>query len=148
MSDAGLPERAEGEGGETAGLPDQARPEALELMMASLRADAGDVGTFFQVLVSKLVEALGDRVAVERAGGLLHRDPSIKRVVVSLGDVQLEASRGAGSVSCLVRHAVRGVVLRSEEVGLDEWLVSLARGLAGEARRSAATRAALESLLT
>jgi hypothetical protein len=43
---------------------------------------------------------------------------------------------------------VRGVVLRSEEVEVDQWLAQLGRTLADEAERSAAARAALQALLS
>ncbi|HZD64464.1 MAG TPA: hypothetical protein VE152_00025, partial [Acidimicrobiales bacterium] len=67
---------------------------------------------------------------------------------VELGSQVLTVSRSKGRLSCHARRRVRGVVLRTEELDLDTWLGSLARGLADEARRSAATRTTLQSLLT
>lgn len=123
------------------------QPEALELMMASLRADAADLDTFFEVLVDKLAGSLGERVSVGRASGLFRRERRPSKVTVSAGERSLEAEMSKGRIVCLVRHQVRGVVLKSEEVTLDQWLGVLARALSEEAERSAATRAALESLL-
>jgi hypothetical protein len=120
----------------------------LEMVTASLRADASDTDTFFSVLGAKLSSALGERVAVKRGGGLLRRDNRVQEVSVALGDQTFEARRDRGRVACQVRHAVRGVVLRTEELGFDAWLMALARQLAEEAKRSEATRLALESLLT
>lgn len=120
----------------------------LEMVTASLRADASDTDTFFSVLGAKLSSALGERVALKRGGGLLRRDDRVQQVSVSLGDQTFAARRDKGRVVCQVQHAVRGVVLRTEEMTFDAWLVALARQLAEEAKRSEATRVALESLLT
>lgn len=120
----------------------------LEMVTASLRADASDTDTFFSVLGAKLSSALGERVALKRGGGLLRRSDQIQEVSVSLGDQTFAARREKGALVCQVRHAVRGVVLRTEELNFDAWLVALARQLAAEAKRSEATRVALESLLT
>jgi hypothetical protein len=122
----------------------------LELLTASLRADASDVDTFFEVFADKMTGALGNRVTVERGGGgLLRRGPtSVHRVLIGLGDRQLEATKDKDRVVCRVRHAVRGVVLRTEELAFDEWLLVLGKELAEEAKRSASTRAALQALLT
>jgi len=43
--------------------------------------------------------------------------------------------------------AVRGVVLKNEQLGLEEWIESLARAIAAEARLSERGRLALEQLL-
>ncbi|MBO0886503.1 MAG: hypothetical protein J2O38_03840 [Acidimicrobiales bacterium] len=120
----------------------------LEMVTASLRADASDTDTFFSVLGAKLSSALGERVALKRGGGLLRRSDKVEEVSVALGDQTFAARRDKGALVCQVRHAVRGVVLRTEELSFDAWLVALARQLAVEAKRSEATRVALESLLT
>jgi hypothetical protein len=120
----------------------------LEMVTASLRADASDTDTFFSVLGAKLSSALGERVALKRGGGFLRRDDRVQEVSGTLGDQTFAARRDKGALVCQVRHAVRGVVLRTEELNFDAWLVALARQLAVEARRSEATRVALESLLT
>lgn len=119
----------------------------VDVLSAALRADAADTDTFFQVLAAKLADALGERVRLERGGGRIRKDPRVKRVEVRLGDELLQAERDGGSVRCSVKREVRGIVLRTEQVALDQWLAALAAKLSEEAGRSAATRAALEGLL-
>lgn len=126
---------------------EQVDPLDLDLLTASLRADAGDNATFFEVLASKLADALGERLSVERDGGLLRRGRAVRSLSVDLDGSILTISRERGRLSCLARRSVRGVVLSTEELGFDEWLARLARGLAEEAKRSATTRAALQALL-
>ncbi len=123
-------------------------PTDLDLLTASLRADAPDNETFFEVLGTKLRSALGERVTLERGGGFLKRDNRVRSIVVDLGDMVLSATRDKGRITCQARRSVRGIVLKTEDLDLDGWLVRLAQLLAEEARRSAATRNALQSLLT
>lgn len=120
----------------------------LDLVAASLRADAADTDTFFEVLGAKLTDALGERVILEREGGMFRKDKKVKRIVVELGDMAFEATRGRGSIECDMRKRVRGIVLSSERLDLDSWLLRLATKLGEEANHSAAARAALANLLT
>ncbi|HZD67200.1 MAG TPA: hypothetical protein VE152_13975, partial [Acidimicrobiales bacterium] len=59
-------------------------PVDLDLLSASLRADASDTETFFEVLSKKLVAALGERVSLEREGGLFRRDHRVREISVEL----------------------------------------------------------------
>jgi hypothetical protein len=118
----------------------------FELLAASLRADAADLGSGLEVLARKLEGALPGRVRVER-GGLLRKGRAER----------LECDLGEGRYTLAIRHGrpdarratvVRGVTLKSEELGLDQWIEALARELAADADRSADARAALEKLLS
>ncbi|HUA95564.1 MAG TPA: hypothetical protein VMB82_08535, partial [Acidimicrobiales bacterium] len=64
----------------------------LDLLASSLQADGGDVRLLLKALVTRLSGALGDRLTVQRAGGLLRRSGEIRRVSVQLGDDTLDAS--------------------------------------------------------
>jgi len=120
----------------------------LDALTASLRADASDIGVFFQVLGGKLVDTMPGAVELEREGGLFKKDHPIKRIVVHAGDDLFEAELRHGAVMCRHAHAVRGITLRSEETGLDQWLRTLVGALAGQAQSSAQASAALRSLVT
>ena len=61
------------------GVPD------FDLLASSLRADARDIETFAEALATKLEAALGERVEVERKGGLLGRK-RVRLVCATLGD--------------------------------------------------------------
>ena len=117
----------------------------LDLLTASLRADAGDVDSFFTVLVAKLAEALPDRTEVERSGFMGRGDP--RRIELSLGDYVYEAERQRGAIECRRRSVVRGIALKTSTLELDEWLGELAVDLSAEAQRSDRARTALEGLL-
>jgi hypothetical protein len=117
----------------------------LDLVASALRADAGDVDAFFDVLVGKLEQVLPEQTEVER-GGLLGRGAP-KAVAVTLGDRVYEAQRERRRVACRRRTVVRGIALKSEDLDLDAWIDGLSSGLVDEAARSERSRIALQGLL-
>ena len=123
-------------------------PTELDLVSSALRADMGDVDTYFEVLSAKLADSLGPMVTVEREGGLFHKQHPARRITVDAGERRFVAERGRGRLHCTIADSVRGIVLRTREVGVDEWLDGLAHHLTDAARRSAGARSALDNLLT
>jgi hypothetical protein len=61
--------------------------------------------------------------------------------------VVLEATRKGGTIECMVNRPVRGIVVSSKPCALPEWIDSLSRALADEARHSAQTWKALHGML-
>ena len=117
----------------------------FDLLAASLRADGGDVDRFFSVLVTKLAEALPDQVEVQR-GGLFGRSAP-RGVAVTLGENRYEAERDGRRITCTRRTVVRGIALKSEALGVEDWISALSADLLAEAQRSERARAALDTLL-
>ncbi|MEO8897329.1 MAG: hypothetical protein ABI352_07050 [Candidatus Dormibacter sp.] len=120
----------------------------LDALAASLRADASDIGVFFQVLAAKLSDAMPGSVDLEREGGLLKKDHPVKRLRVHAGDDLFEAELRHGSVVARHAHAVRGITLRSEELDFQAWLRALLGALQKRAQSSTDASAALRSLVT
>src|SRR4051812_47595803 len=114
----------------------------FDLLAASLRADAGDVDAFFDVLVGKLADVLPDQVEVER-GGLLGRGAP-RAVAVTLGDRRYEAERERRAITCRRRTIVRGIALKSEDLDLGGWIDALSADLVDQAASSERARVALE----
>jgi hypothetical protein len=119
----------------------------LELAAASLRADGSDVRILVKVLADQLAEALGSRLEVKRAGGRFRKSDEIKSICISIGDDQFEAAVDGTSLQCSVGHSSGGIRIRSEKVGVDEWLARLLALLKAEAAHSQAVRQALESMV-
>lgn len=117
----------------------------FDLVAASLRADADDLRMFVEALGTKLEQAFPGRCRVRRAG-LLGKG-SVRRISVELGESRYELTHDDGAVSARRSSVVRGISLKSDELGLDEWIDSLAAQLVSEARRSERGRLALEKLL-
>ena len=123
------------------------RSDDLDLVAASLRADAGDLDAFVEALAVKLEGALPGQVVVERRGGLFGGGKRVRRIEVTLGDQRYEAEPDSGRVTCRRRSVVRGIALKTQELDLDAWIASLSRDLVEEADRTERGRQALARLL-
>jgi len=120
----------------------------FELVAASLRADAGDLGVFVEALAVKLEQALpqGTRVR-RRASGLFTKRKRVEQIEVTVGEEDYLLGCQRGAVETRRARTVRGIVLKSEPVPLDQWIEGLAGAIAAEARSSEQGRRALERLL-
>jgi len=124
------------------------RVEGFEVLSASLRASSRDLGSFVLVLAEKLEEALPAQVRVERRRtGFLSGQRAVRVIECDLGERRY--SLGVDGVRLDSRRAtvVRGVVLKSESMKLEEWIDALAADLAVEARASEQASRAVELLL-
>ena len=123
-------------------------PMRTELFAASLRADKTDLKTFLDALAVKLEGSLPDYTRVTRQGSFFSRERSVKNIVVSLGEYQYRIGREKQGFLISVReHVVRGIVLKTEQTTVDQWIDELSEALAQLASRSAQSRAALERFL-
>jgi hypothetical protein len=120
----------------------------LDLLAASLRADAGDTAAFLEALAARLEGALPGQVEVERKGRLLGGAKRVRRIVVRLGDSNYEVQSDGGALVARRRSVVRGIALKSEDLAVDAWIDGLSRDLLSLAQSSERGRAALERLLT
>jgi hypothetical protein len=119
----------------------------LELATASLLGDDQDVHTLLKVLARQLSEALGSRVRVQRAGGLLHKSDQVVSIEATIGDTDFHADLEGGRVTCTIGHASGGIRIRSERVEMDDWLRRLLSALQAEAAHSQTARQALENIV-
>lgn len=136
-----------------AGAAEPAHGGEVELLAAALRRDSADLDLYARVLTVNLTESLPPgavQVARKRSVGdrVAGREGTVTGLDVSLGDQRLGLRRERGRTVGEIRKEVRGVVLSRREVGLDEWVDTLARALAGAAASSARAREALERFLT
>jgi hypothetical protein len=122
--------------------------DGFELLAASLRASSTDLSTFVRVLAEKLERALPGRVRVERRRTrFLSGERAVTRVECSLGERRYSLAVEGAQVVPLRSTAVRGIVLKSEPLSLDEWIDALAADLATEAQVSEQSRRAVQQLL-
>ena len=118
----------------------------FDLVAASLRADADDLRVFVEALTKKLEQSFPGRCRVRRAG-LLGKG-SVRQIRVELGDSRYELTNNGGTISTRRSSVVRGISLKSDDLGLDDWIDSLAAQVVAEAGRSERGRLALEKLLS
>jgi hypothetical protein len=120
----------------------------LDLLAASLRADSSDLTAFVESLAAKLEDAIPGRARVERRRSGMFGRRAVGSIAVDLGDRRLELRHEGGAVQTRCSKLSGGIVLKTESLEADAWLAVLSEALAVEARRSEATRKALERLLT
>ena len=121
----------------------------IDLLAASLRADAADTGAFVEGLATKLEEVLPGRVSVKRARSGLFGPKLVKEIAVEAGDERLELARVAGNaIEWRRARQSGGIVLKRETLDSEEWMAALSGAMSAEAQRSEQTRQALERLLT
>jgi hypothetical protein len=130
-------------------LPSRMAGDAdFELLAASLRADTRDLAVFVDALASKLEAALPQRTRVSRRSrGLFSGRKQVARIEVELGEERYVLRHDGGALEARRARVVGGVVLKSEQLGLEDWVESLARAIAAEARTSEHGRLALERLI-
>jgi hypothetical protein len=119
----------------------------LDLATATLLADGNDIEMLLRVLVKQLAEAFGDRLKVEREGGVFRKSDKIKALDVTLGNDSYRAEVNRGQVVCVIGHTSGGIRIRSENVRMDEWLRRLLEALRTEASHSQTARQALENII-
>jgi hypothetical protein len=118
----------------------------IDILAGSLRADAGDMKTFVEILAKKLEDTFPSRVKIQRKG-LPGRPRPVVHLSLNLGESQFELDNDKGQVATRRRKMVRGVALNTEELSLDGWIDQLSACLVDEAGRSQSDRMALERLL-
>ena len=124
------------------------RPLQVEMFAASLRADTTDLSAFMEALAAKLAGALPNLTTVTRQSSLFSREHPVKEVAVTLGDYQYRINRERqGPLMAQRAKVVRGIVLKTDAIPIEQWIEEVAESLAQEANRSAQARAALEQFL-
>jgi hypothetical protein len=78
----------------------------------------------------------------------LSREHPVRAIAVTLGDYQYSIIKERkGPVQTSRAKVVRGIVLKTDLIPMDQWISELARSLADEAARSMQARVALEDFL-
>jgi len=119
----------------------------LNLAAATLRSNSADVRILLKALISELSSTLGERLRVEHAGGRFRKSDAVARVLIVMGNESFEAAIEGPELHCFVAHSSGGIRIRSEAVGVDEWIVRLLGALQVEAAHSESARQALENIV-
>jgi hypothetical protein len=119
----------------------------LDVAAASLRSDSGDVRMLLKLLAAQLADALGERLMVERKGGLFKKSDEIRSLRMTMGDETFEARLEGTSLACTIGKSSGGIRIRSEKVDADTWLRRTLSALQTEAAHSSTARQALESIV-
>ena len=123
-------------------------PMQVEMFAASLRSDYTDVNAFLEALAAKFEGSLPTHTRVVRQSGLFAREHPVKQIVLTLGEFQYSINRERqGPLLAQRAHMVRGIVLRNEEIPVEQWIEEVAESLAQLAAYNAQARDALSRFL-
>jgi len=120
----------------------------IDALAASLRADASDTAAFLEALATRLEGALPGQVDVDRKGRRFGGAKRVRRIAVRIGDAHYEIEGDGGALTARRRNVVRGIALKSEDLGVDAWIDGLSADLLELAQSSERGRVALERLIT
>jgi hypothetical protein len=124
-------------------------PLQVEMFAASLRADSTDIRAFLEALAVKLEGSLPNQTQVKRHRSIFSREHPVNEIVVTLGDYQYHIMRERQSPLITFRtKVVRGIVLKTDQIPMEQWIEELAESLAREAAQSAQAHRALARFLS
>jgi osmotically-inducible protein OsmY len=123
--------------------------DAFNLPAAALRADSAELGMSVDALATTLEQALPRIASVERrrVGGFRSKRKEVQRIVVALGDDQLELHQTEHGPQCTRHKVVRGITLSRQELPMADWIAELVAGVSASAEVQERDRIALEGLL-
>jgi len=114
-------------------------------LAAALRADARSATALFEGIAERLERELPEMVSIERKGGFFTTS-RIERLELTLGGHVFRLRRDGSRVVAERSEIVRGIVLKSESVGMDAWLTALSEALSAHAGTSAQALDALRRI--
>lgn len=124
-------------------------PLQVEMFAASLRADSTDIRAFLEALAVKLEGSLPNQTQVKRHRSIFSREHPVNEIVVTLGDYQYRIACERQSPLITSRtKVVRGIVLKTDQIPMEQWIEELAESLAREAAQSAQAHRALVRFLS
>lgn len=119
-----------------------------DILAASLRDGLEETKDLLDYLAMKFEGPLSHLMTVRRKGGIFSKKNAVNEITLRFDERHFQISRDPkGFVSAKIMKEVRGIVLKTEVVEIEEWIRHLAQELSHQAERSAALRAALSHFI-
>ena len=119
----------------------------IDILAAALRMDKHESSELVESLATRLQAMLPDATTVERGGWMLSSDRPVKKLLVRFDDVHLALAKDKARVTATILKIVRGVVLKTSEVSLDDWIKTLAIELSKASANSSEMKSALTEFM-
>jgi hypothetical protein len=120
----------------------------VDVLAASLQLGLRESKDLLEFLAKKLEGPLAEQTTVRRGGWFLSKEHPVEDITLRFDEYHYQISRERqGLCIAKVMKVVRGVVLKTTEVSVEEWVQRLAEELAHQAERSSATRQALSRFI-
>ncbi len=120
----------------------------VDVLAAALRMDHQESGDLLEFLAKKLERSLPQNTEIARSGGLFSKEHPVKDIIVRFNDYHYQIGRDrSGFLTAKMMKLVRGVVLKTTEISVEEWTEAVAQQLVQLAHQSAQTRTALNKFV-
>ena len=119
-----------------------------DILAAQIRGGLKESEDLLEFLAKKFEGPLSHLMAVRRRGGLFAKNHPVEEIVLRFDERHFQINRDPhGFVSTSVLKVVRGIVLKSAGVEIDEWIHELVEELTRQAERSESFRTALSRFI-
>lgn len=119
-----------------------------DVLAASLREGLEESQDLLDYLAMKFEGPLSHLMTVRKKGGIFSKKSTVHEITLRFDDRHFQISRDPrGFVSAKIMKEVRGIVLKTEVVEVEEWIRHLAQELSHQAERSEALRTALSHFI-
>ncbi len=119
----------------------------VDVIAAGLRMDCQESGDLLEFLAKKLEQSLPQNTTVTRGGWFLSKEHPVQEITVRFDNYHYQIVRRHNSLTAKVMKLVRGVVLKTTEIPVEQWTEEVAQQLAQLAGYSAQTRSALNKFV-
>ncbi|MGB8702679.1 MAG: hypothetical protein WCD18_24965 [Thermosynechococcaceae cyanobacterium] len=120
----------------------------VDVLAAALRMDQQETGDLLEFLAQKLELSLPQNTTIVRRGSFLSKVRPVQEITVRFKDYHYQIVReGNGPPHAKAMKLVRGVVLKTTEMPVDQWTEEVAQELAQLARQSTQTRIAISKFV-
>lgn len=124
--------------------------EALQadVLIASLKADHKEAADALEYLAKMLELSLPEATQIKRGGWMMSKSRPVEELTVKFDDFHYQIVRERhGSFGARTMKVVRGVVLKTSDIALDECIASIIRSLTELADKNAQARKALNKFV-
>ena len=118
-----------------------------DVLAATLQKGLQESRDLLEYLAVKFEGPLSHLLTVRRGGGLFSKAHPVEELTLRFPGQHFQITRDRGVLSSQVLKEVRGVVLKTTTVPVEEWLHKLAEELAKQAESSISSRQALSRFI-
>lgn len=120
----------------------------LDVLAASLRSDTAQSTDMLEQLARMLQAAVPEAVTIERGGWFMSKERPLQELNVRFDDFQYQIVRQKhGSVTASAKKLVRGVVLKTNDISVEECIEKILASLKEMSEKNAQTRRALNKFV-
>lgn len=119
-----------------------------DVLAASLKQGLQESKDLLDFLALKFEGPLTKLMTVRRTRGLFSKKNSVEEITIRFDEYHYQMTRDSrGFISAKILKEVRGIVLKTTVVEVEEWIHGLSEELSRQAKRSNALRSALSQFI-